>query len=91
MMFPKRAGGVGRKRITHRETVAELAKADPDSAWAFGLLSSFSASAEALPKKISETIFSTRKELVCSVASRTGTAKPCADGYEIFCSWPYVS
>ena len=39
-MFPKRAGGFGHKLITHTETVAELAKADPGSAWAFGLLSS---------------------------------------------------
>jgi alkylation response protein AidB-like acyl-CoA dehydrogenase len=91
MMFPKRAGGVGRKLITHLETVAELAKADPASAWAFGLLSSVSASAAALPKNISDTIFNTGKELVCSVAARTGTAKPCADGYEISGSWPYAS
>lgn len=92
MMFPKRAGGVGRQLITHIETVAELAKACPGTAWAFGLLSSVSASAASLPPQTSSQIFKTGKELVCSVAGRTGTATPNAAGnYEVTGSWAYAS
>lgn len=92
MMFPKRAGGVGRQLITHMETVAELAKACPGTAWAFGLLSSVSASAASLPPATSSQIFKTGKELVCSVAGRTGTATPNATGhYEVTGSWGYAS
>ena len=51
MMFPKRAGGTGHKLITHIETVAELAKGCPGTAWAFGLLSGVTASAAFLARR----------------------------------------
>lgn len=91
MMFPKRAGGVGNTLRTHLKTVAELAKADPATAWSFALLSSVSASAASLPPATRERIFQRGNELVCSVAARTGTATPCSGGYEISGSWPYAS
>ncbi len=91
MMFPKRFGGVGNTLLTHLKTVAELAKADPATAWSFGLLSSVSASAASLPAPTRDRIFQRGDELVCSVAARTGTATPCSEGYEITGSWPYAS
>lgn len=91
MMFPKRAGGSGHKLITHIETVAELAKGCPGTAWAFGLLSGVTASTASMPAAISNQIFATGEELVCSVAGQIGTATPSADGYVVNGSWAYAS
>ena len=90
-MFPKRAGGSGHPFITHTETVAELAKADPATAWAFGLLSSVSASVAAMPAAISEKVFVRGDELLCSVAAPTGTATPVKEGYLVTGRWGYAS
>lgn len=90
-MFPKRAGGFGHKLITHTETVAELAKADPGSAWAFGLLSSVSASVASMPAPIRDRVFIRGDELLISVAAPTGTAKPVDGGYIINGRWGYAS
>tara|TARA_R110002110_G_C13470525_1_gene720962 strand:+ start:80189 stop:81415 length:1227 start_codon:yes stop_codon:yes gene_type:complete len=90
-MFPRRAGGVGHPLITHTETVAELAKADPGSAWAFGLLSSVTASVAAMPPVIREKVFLRGDELLCSVAAPTGTARPAEGGYVVNGRWGYAS
>lgn len=91
MMFPKRAGGTGHKLMTHIETVAELAKGCPGTAWAFGLLSGVTASAASMPVAISKQILATGDELVCSVAGQIGTATPTAEGYVVNGSWAYAS
>ena len=90
-MFPRRAGGLGHPLITHTETVAELAKADPGTAWAFGLLSSVTASVAAMPPMILEKVFLRGDELFCSVAAPTGTARPVKDGYLVNGRWSYAS
>jgi alkylation response protein AidB-like acyl-CoA dehydrogenase len=91
MMFPRRAGGVGRTLMTFIETVAELGKACPGTAWAFGLLSSVTASTASLPPAITREVFVTGNERVCSVTARTGTATPTASGWRVSGSWPYAS
>ncbi len=91
MMFPKRSGGVGRELIEHIETVAELAKGDPGSAWAFGLLSSVTASTASLPSDVTSRVFKQGTELLCSVAARTGTATLTDDGFIVNGSWGYAS
>lgn len=91
MMFPQRAGGAGLALITHTETVAELAKACPATAWAFGLLSSVSASVASMPDAISKPVFSRGDELLCSVAAQTGTATRTDDGFVINGKWGYAS
>ena len=91
LMFPKRAGGVGHKLITHTSTVAELGKACAGTAWAFGLLSSVTASVASMPAAVKERVFQTGDELVCSVAAPTGTAVACPDGYVVSGSWGYAS
>jgi len=91
MMFPKRAGGSGHKIITHIETVAEIAKACPGTAWAFSLLSGVTASVASMPPAISELVFKTGAERVCSVAAQTGTAQATEDGYAISGRWGYAS
>ena len=63
LMFPRRAGGCGHPLITHTETVAEIAKADPGSAWAFGLLSSITASVASMPPVIRDKVFVRGDEL----------------------------
>ncbi|NIB44078.1 hypothetical protein HBA55_31045 [Pseudomaricurvus alkylphenolicus] len=91
MMFPKRAGGVGLPLISHTKTVAEMAKACPGTAWAFGLLSSVSASVASMPEQISASVFSQGDELLCSVAAQTGTATRTEKGYIVSGKWGYAS
>ncbi len=91
MMFPRRAGGVGRKLITHVETVAALAQGCAGTAWAFGLLSGVTASVASMQPQVTERVFRTGKELFCSVAGPTGTAQETEDGYRVSGSWGYAS
>lgn len=91
MMLPRRAGGVGRTLITFIETVAELGKACPGTAWAFGLLSSVTASVASLPAAITREVLVTGNERVCSVTARSGTATPTASGWRVTGSWAYAS
>lgn len=91
LMFPKRAGGHGHLLITHVETVAELAKGCPGTAWAFGLLSGVSASAASMPQAIREQVFRRGDELVCSVAGQTGAARAVEGGYVVDGRWGYAS
>lgn len=90
-MFPRRAGGCGHPLITHTETVAEIAKADPGSAWAFGLLSSITASVASMPPVIRDKVFVRGDELLCSVAAPTGTARQVEGGYVVNGRWSYAS
>lgn len=91
MMFPKRAGGTGHRLITHIETVAELAKACAGTAWAFGLLSGVTASVASMPLPVTQHVFKTGDELVCSVAGQTGTAQEADGGYIVNGAWAYAS
>ena len=91
MMFPRRAGGVGHKLITHVETVAMLARGCPGTAWAFGLLSGVTASAASMPPAIRQRVFAQGDELVCSVAAPIGTARPVEGGYIVNGRWAYAS
>lgn len=91
MMFARRAGGVGHKLITHVETVAELARGCPGTAWAFGLLSGVTGSASAMPPVIRDLVFKRGDELVCSVAGQIGTARATEGGYVVDGSWGYGS
>nr|WP_315184766.1 acyl-CoA dehydrogenase family protein [uncultured Albidiferax sp.] len=91
MMFPRRAGGVGRKLITHVETVAALAQGCAGTAWAFGLLSGVTASVASMQPQVTERVFRTGNELFCSVAGATGTAQETEGGYRVSGSWGYAS
>jgi alkylation response protein AidB-like acyl-CoA dehydrogenase len=91
MMFARRFGGAGHKLITHVETVAELARGCPGSAWAFGLLSGVTGSASAMPPIIRDQIFKRGDELVCSVAGQIGTARATEGGYVVDGAWGYGS
>lgn len=91
MMYARRAGGPGHKLITHVETVAELARGCPGTAWAFGLLSGVTGSASAMPPVIRDRVFKTGDELVISVAGQIGTARPAEGGYVVDGAWGYAS
>lgn len=94
MMFARRADGPGHKLITHVETVAELARGCPGTAWAFRLLSGVTGSASAMPPIIRERVFKTGNELVISVAGQIGTARPANSaegGYLVDGAWGYAS
>lgn len=90
-MFPRRAGGAGHKLITQVETIAELARGCPGTAWAFGLLMSVTASAASMGPAVRERVFKTGNELVCSVAGQIGTARAVDGGYIVDGSWAYGS
>jgi alkylation response protein AidB-like acyl-CoA dehydrogenase len=91
MMFPRRAGGVGHPLITQIETVAELGRGCPGSAWAFGLLTGVTASAASMSPEIRHLVFQTGEERVCSVAGQLGTARPVEGGYVVDGAWAYAS
>ena len=91
MMFPRRAGGVGHPLITQIETVAELGRGCPGSAWAFGLLTGVTASAASMSPEIRHLVFQTGEERVCSVAGQLGTARAVEGGYVVDGAWAYAS
>lgn len=91
MMFAKRAGGPGHRLLTHVETVAELARGCPGTAWSFGLLSGVTGSVSAMPPVIRERVLKTGNELVCSVAGQIGTARAIEGGYIVDGAWVYAS
>lgn len=91
MMFPRRAGGAGHPLMRQIETIAELGKGCPGTAWAVGLLTSVTASVASMPPLITEQVFKTGQELFCSVAGQTGTAQETEDGYLVNGSWGYGS
>ncbi|NVO04711.1 MAG: acyl-CoA dehydrogenase family protein [Rhodoferax sp.] len=91
MMFPRRAGGVGHTLITQIETVAELGRGCPGSAWAFGLLTGVTASAASMSPDIRRLVFQRGDERVCSVAGQMGTARAVEGGYVVDGAWAYAS
>ncbi|MAT50168.1 MAG: hypothetical protein CMK32_03165 [Porticoccaceae bacterium] len=91
MMVPKRVGGFGCNMITHLRTIAELAKGCAGTAWSFGLLSGCTGTAAGLPPEISKTLFKTGEELLCSVTSAVGKARPVPGGYRVSGRWGYGS
>jgi alkylation response protein AidB-like acyl-CoA dehydrogenase len=88
---PRRAGGRGETVWNHVRTVAELAKACPGSAWAYGLLSGITGTALGLPDAQRHLLFRTGRELFCSATARTGIATPVDGGYRISGGWGYGS
>ncbi|MDB6061259.1 MAG: hypothetical protein JWM78_1362 [Verrucomicrobiaceae bacterium] len=91
MMFPRRADGPACSVITHLETIAELAKACPGTAWAFGLLSGVTGSAAGFPPAMTELLFKRGDERFCSATSLTAKAVRVAGGYRVTGSWGYGS
>jgi alkylation response protein AidB-like acyl-CoA dehydrogenase len=91
MMFPRRAGGPACSVITHMQTIAELAKACPGTAWAFGLLSGVTGTAAGFPPAMTELLFRRGDERFCSATSLTGKARRVEGGYRISGSWGYGS
>ena len=89
MMFARRAVGPGHQLITHVETVAELARGCPGTAWVFGLLSGVTGSA--MPPVIRDLVLKTGHELVCSVAGQIGTARAVDGGCVVDGTWGYGS
>ncbi|MPS67289.1 MAG: hypothetical protein E2586_02165 [Novosphingobium sp.] len=88
---PRRAGGPGHKLITHIETVAELARACPATAWAYGLLSGITGTALGLKPSMKERLFRHGSELFCSASAPSGTAKAVPGGYRVSGRWGYGS
>lgn len=91
MMFPRRADGPACSVLTHLQTIAELAKACPGTAWAFGLLSGVTGTAAGFPPAMTELLFQRGDELFCSATSLTGKARRTDTGFRVSGSWGYGS
>lgn len=87
----RRAGGEGASMLTFVETVAEIAKASPGSAWAYGLLAGTTGMAASLPEAQRQLLFRRGDELSCFVGAKTGVAIRSGDGYLVSGQWPYAS
>ncbi|MEJ7935967.1 hypothetical protein WG907_17170 [Sphingobium sp. AN558] len=88
---PKRMAGEGETVRVFVDTVSELAKTCPGSAWAYGIVTASTAMAASLPRAKAEQLFKRGDELTCFVGSKTGTATPCDGGFLISGQWPYAS
>jgi|GEM_PF-271184 len=88
---PRRAGGQGATIWTHIRTVAELAKACPGTAWAYGLLSGITGTVMAMPDDKRALLFRRGDELFCSASARTGIATKVEGGYRVTGKWGYGS
>lgn len=87
----KRAGGEGATMRTYVETVAEIAKTCPGSAWAYGIVTGTTGMVASLPETQRGLLFRRGDELICFVGSKTGVAKPSGKGYLVSGQWPYAS
>lgn len=88
---PRRAGGPGGTLLTHIETVAQLAQGCVGTAWAFCLLSGVTGTVLGFPAAVTDIVFRTGNELLCSASAPTAMAKPVPGGYSVTGKWGYGS
>ena len=88
---PRRAGGPGGTLQTHVETVAQLAQGCVGTAWAFCLLSGVTGTVLGFPPAVTDIVFRTGNELLCSASAPTATATPVPGGYRVTGKWGYGS
>lgn len=87
---PKRVGGGGANLATFVDTVAEIGRSCPATAWSFGILSATTGFCWAMPHLRSQ-LFPTGDELCCSVVARSGTGVRANGGWKVTGSWGYAS
>lgn len=87
----KRSGGEGGSMRSFVETVAEIAKTSPGTAWAYGLLAGTTGMIASLPEAQTDLLFRRGDELGCFVGAKTGVATRSGDGYLVSGQWPYAS
>lgn len=88
---PRRAGGPGGTLLTHIETVAQLAQGCVGTAWAYCLLSGVTGTVLGFPAAVTDIVFRTGDELLCSASAPTATATPVPGGYLVSGKWGYGS
>lgn len=88
---PRRAGGPGGTLLTHIETVAQLAQGCVGTAWAFCLLSGVTGTVLGFPAPVTDRVFRTGNELLCSASAPTAKAVPVPGGYRVTGKWGYGS
>ncbi|MFM6831950.1 MAG: acyl-CoA dehydrogenase family protein [Novosphingobium sp.] len=88
---PRRAGGPGGTLLTHVETVAQLAQGCVGTAWAFCLLSGVTGTVLGFPAAVTDIVFRTGDELLCSASAPTAKATPVPGGYRVTGKWGYGS
>lgn len=88
---PRRAGGPGGTLLTHVETVAQLAQGCVGTAWAFCLLSGVTGTVLGFPAAVTDIVFRTGNELLCSASAPTAKATPVAGGFRVTGQWGYGS
>lgn len=87
----RRAGGEGGSMRTFVETVADIGKTCPGSAWAYGILTASTGMVSSLPARITQLLLRRGDELSCFVGAKTGVAVKTGDGYVVTGQWPYAS
>ncbi|WP_340265849.1 acyl-CoA dehydrogenase family protein [Sphingobium mellinum] len=87
----RRAGGEGASMRTFVETVAEIGKVCPGSAWAYGLLTGTTGMVASLPHHMTQQLSRRGDELSCFIGAKTGVAVKSGDGYVVTGQWPYAS
>ena len=91
IMVARRTGGEGASMRTFVETVAQIGRSCPGSAWAFGLLAGTTGMVGSLPDAQRAMLFKRGDELSCFVGAKGGVAVRSGDGYLVSGQWPYGS
>lgn len=87
----KRAGGEGADMRTFVETVAEIGRTCPGSAWAYGIATGATGMAASLPEAQRRLLFPRGDELSCFVGVKSGTARATEGGFLVSGQWAYAS
>ncbi|MBB4642806.1 acyl-CoA dehydrogenase family protein [Rhizorhapis suberifaciens] len=87
----KRVGGEGASMRTFVETVAEIGKTCPGSAWAYGIVTGATGTVASLPEAQRQLLFTKGDELCCFVGAKSGIAIRSGEGYSVSGQWPYAS
>lgn len=91
LMVPKRLGGHGTNMRTLVETIAEVARGDGSTGWAFALMSNCPWILSTFGEAAQAEIFSTPKLKAWNVLGQAQQAQRVDGGYVISGRWPYAS
>lgn len=86
----RRAGGGGSSLKTCVDTIAEIGKSCPSTAWSFGILSGTTSMCWSMPA-LRLQLFPTGDELCCFVVARTGVGIRVEGGWLVSGEWAYAS
>lgn len=87
----RRVGGEGATMRDFVDTVSEIGKTCPGTAWAYGLVTGATGMAQSLPERQRQLLLKNGDGTACFVGVKGGVASPVEGGYLVTGSWAYGS